>query len=235
MNKLTVIIPCFNEIETISSIINKIIFLDKIEKQIIVVDDNSSDGSTKIIKEFHDKGKIDAIFHNGNLGKGACIISAQKIINGNVVIIQDADLEYDPQDIQKLIKPILSKDYLVVYGSRVLGKKYFENLKNFSHWIRIIGNLFLTYFSNYINNQKLTDAHTCYKAFDANLFKKINLKEKNFNFCPEITTKISNLNISILELPISYRGRDYQEGKKIKLIDAFKAIYCILKYKFHND
>ncbi len=232
MKKLTIIIPCFNEIKTIATIINKILNLGEIEKQIIVVDDNSTDGSIEIIKQFQNQKKIDVIFHNSNEGKGACIISAQKMINGNVVIIQDADLEYDPQDIPKLIKPILDKDYLVVYGSRVLKKKYFENLRNFSHWIRILGNLILTFISNFVNKQRLTDAHTCYKAFDAELFKKINLKEKNFNFCPEITTKISNRGIKILELPISYKGRDYNEGKKIKYTDAFKAIYCILKYKF---
>tara|TARA_Y100000591_G_C21845181_1_gene708276 strand:+ start:1403 stop:2104 length:702 start_codon:yes stop_codon:yes gene_type:complete len=232
MKKLTIIIPCFNEIKTIATIINKILNLGEIEKQIIVVDDNSTDGSIEIIKQFQNQKKIDVIFHNSNEGKGACIISAQKLINGNVVIIQDADLEYDPQDIPKLIKPILDKDYLVVYGSRVLKKKYFENLRNFSHWIRILGNLILTFISNFVNKQRLTDAHTCYKAFDAELFKKINLKEKNFNFCPEITTKISNRGIKILELPISYKGRDYNEGKKIKYTDAFKAIYCILKYKF---
>ena len=232
MEKLTIIIPCFNEVKTISAIISQILDLNTIEKQIIVVDDNSTDGSIAIIKEYQSQKKIDAIFHNSNLGKGACIISAQKMIKGTVVIIQDADLEYNPQDIPKLIKPILNKDYLVVYGSRVLKKKYFENLRNFSHWIRILGNLILTYISNIINKQNLTDAHTCYKVFDAEIFKKINLNEKNFNFCPEITTKISNKGIKILELPISYRGRDYNEGKKIKLIDAFKAIYCIFKYKF---
>ena len=123
MKKLTIIIPCFNEIKTIATIINKILNLGEIEKQIIVVDDNSTDGSIEIIKQFQNQKKIDVIFHNSNLGKGACIISAQKLINGNVVIIQDADLEYDPQDIPKLIKPILDKDYLVVYGSRVLKKK----------------------------------------------------------------------------------------------------------------
>ena len=231
MTKLTIIIPCYNEIKTIEIIIKKILDLKNIKKQIIVIDDNSSDGSINIIQKLQKEKKIEAIFHKSNQGKGACIISAQKFIKGDLVIIQDADLEYEPKDIPQLILPIIDKKFLVVYGSRVLGKKYFENLQNFSHWVRIFGNLFLTFFSNLLNNQKLTDAHTCYKVFDAGIFKSIILKEKNFNFCPEITTKISNRKIKILELPISYKGRDYDEGKKIKLTDAIKALNCIIKYK----
>ena len=232
MKKVTFIIPCYNEIKTIEKIIKKIIILKRIRKEIIVVDDYSTDGSRDVIIKFQKLKKIKAIYHKKNSGKGACIKSAQKKITGDIVIIQDADLEYDPNDIPRLIKPIINSNYKVVYGSRILEKKYFENLKNFSHWIRILGNIFLTIFSNIINNQNLTDAHTCYKVFDSKLFKSINLKEKNFNFCPELTTKISNKDIKILELPIRYKGRDYNEGKKIKLIDAFKAIYCIFKYKF---
>ncbi len=232
MKKLTIIIPCYNEKNTIAEIIDQILQLNNIKKQIIVVDDKSNDGSEQIIKKYESKKKIEAIYHDFNQGKGASIISAKRLINGDIVLIQDADLEYDPEDIPKLIEPILNNEYSVVYGSRVLEKKYFENLQNFSHWIRILGNILLTKLSNLINNQKLTDAHTCYKVFEANVFKNIEINEKNFNFCPEITTKISNRKIEILELPINYKGRDYDQGKKIKLIDAFKAIYCILKYKF---
>ena len=231
MKKLTVIIPCYNEFKTINTIINKILEINFIETQIIVVDDKSTDGSDKIIENFLEEKKIEEIFHNQNLGKGACIISAKKYIRGDIVIIQDADLEYDTNDIKNLIEPILKKQTLVVYGSRIKGKKYFENLNNFSHWIRIIGNILLTKLSNILNNQNLTDAHTCYKVFEASLFQSINLKEYNFNFCPEITTKISNKKIKILELPINYKGRDYNEGKKIKLIDALRAALCILNYK----
>ena len=232
--RLTIIIPCYNEGKTIGTILKKIVNLKQLEKQIIIIDDFSTDNSLSEIEKvkkniFND---IVVIRHNENLGKGGSIKSSQQFINGDVVIIQDADLEYDPEDIPKLVMPIFDKKYQVVYGSRILKKKYFENLKNFSHWIRILGNLFLTKFSNLINRQNLTDAHTCYKAFDANLFKKLELKENNFNFCPEVTTKISNQGVKIHEVPISYRGRDYDEGKKIKLNDAFKAIYCIIKYKF---
>tara|TARA_Y100000768_G_C23852657_1_gene621787 strand:+ start:99 stop:800 length:702 start_codon:yes stop_codon:yes gene_type:complete len=231
--KLTIIIPCYNEEKTISVLLKKILNLSQFKKQIIVVDDCSTDNSLREIEKVKNTFKdILVIKHTNNQGKGAAIKSSQEFITGNVVIIQDADLEYDPQDIPSLVDPIYRKDYLVVYGSRILGKKYFENLKNFSHWIRILGNLILTKFSNLINKQKLTDAHTCYKAFDADLFKKLELKEKNFNFCPEVTTKISNQGVEIYELPINYKGRDYDEGKKIKFIDALKAVNCIIKYKF---
>lgn len=235
MTKLTVVIPCFNESKTISKIIEKVLSLDTISKQIIVVDDNSSDGSKEIIMDFKNKNKIEAIFHTSNKGKGACVISAKKFINGDIVIIQDGDLEYNPDDIPKLINPIITKEFLVVYGSRVLNKNYFQNIQNFSQpWFRILGNIFLTKLSNLINNQNLTDAHTCYKAFSAKIFNQIKLEEKNFNFCPEITTKISNRKIKIKELPISYNGRDYKEGKKIKSIDGLKAILTLFKYKFFD-
>ena len=232
INKITFIIPCYNEIKTIKKIIDKIINLKTIKKEIFVVDDFSTDGSQKIIKKYFKNKKIKAIFNKKNSGKGFCIKSVQKKISGDIVVIQDADLEYDPKDVLKLIKPILNSSYKVVYGSRILGKKYFENLENFSHWIRILGNIFLTFFSNIINNQNLTDAHTCYKVFDSKTFKSIKLRENNFNFCPEITTKISNKKIKIYELPISYNGREYKDGKKIKFTDGLKAMTCIIKYKF---
>ena len=141
-------------------------------------------------------------------------------------------LEYDPNDLPKLMEPIINSETQVVYGSRVLGKKYFENIQNFSHWFRIIGNIFLTKLSNLINKQSLTDAHTCYKVFNRNIFSKINLEEKNFNFCPEVTTKISKLKIKIIEKPISYTGRRYSEGKKIKSSDGLRAIITLIKYRF---
>ena len=166
------------------------------------------------------------------MGKGSCIKSAQKKVRGNIVLIQDADLEYNPKDYRKLISPILKKKYYVVYGSRVLNKNKFENLKNFTHWIRILANSILTIINNIINNQSLTDAHTCYKAFDVKLFKKIKLEENDFSFCPEITTKISNLGYKIHEVSISYKGRAYSQGKKIKFTDGIKAMFTLIKYKF---
>jgi hypothetical protein len=148
-----------------------------------------------------------------------------------MVIIQDADLEYDPNDYYTLVEPIVSGSFKVVYGSRVLGKNRYL-LKNFSSLIRIFFNHLLSIISNILNNQNLTDAHTCYKVFDSDLFKNINLKEKNFNFCPEITTKIGLKKIKIKELPISYQGRSYKEGKKIQYIDGIKAIITLFKYRF---
>jgi glycosyltransferase involved in cell wall biosynthesis len=204
------------------------------KKQIIIVDDFSIDKTRKILnkKIFLKAEKI--IFHKKNLGKGAAIKSAQKYVTGDVVIIQDADLEYNPSDYNKLIEPIINSFHKVVYGSRVLNKKrYFD--ANFISSFRVFGNHMLTIFSNIVNKQNLTDAHTCYKVFHKSIFKKLNLNENSFNFCPEVTTKISNMNINIIEVPIKYKGRDYNEGKKINFIDAFYAVFTILRYKFFKN
>tara|TARA_B100000902_G_C27299813_1_gene912128 strand:- start:581 stop:1282 length:702 start_codon:yes stop_codon:yes gene_type:complete len=228
--KLTIIIPAYNEINTIQNIIDKI-FSIKIHKQIILVDDNSNDGTREIIVK--NKEKIDeTIFHDKNMGKGAAIKSAQKFVQGEYVIIQDADLEYDPNDIVNLLHEIEKNKLKVIYGSRVL--KNLENKKsqNFSHGLRIVGNIFLTKLSNLINKQNLTDAHTCYKMFDSNLFKSIELKEDGFSFCPEITTKISLLKIDINEIDINYHGRSYDQGKKIVANDGLKAIWTLIKYRY---
>ena len=228
--KLSIIIPAYNEINTIQDLINKVNDI-RIEKQLIVVDDNSNDGTQKVI--LSNKYKIDKIiFHENNKGKGAAIKSAQKFVNGKYVIIQDADLEYDPIDYYNLIEKIEKENCKVVYGSRVLKNPDYKKAQNFSHNLRIIGNIFLTKLSNFINNQNLTDAHTCYKLFESNLFKSIKLEQNDFAFCPEITTKISLLNIEIYEIPINYNGRTYNEGKKIVANDGLKAIWALLKYRY---
>tara|TARA_B100000674_G_scaffold473803_1_gene465135 strand:- start:93 stop:779 length:687 start_codon:yes stop_codon:yes gene_type:complete len=227
---ITVIIPCYNEVKTINTIIDKV-YKQKLKKQIIVVDDFSTDGTREILKKKLKKKINKIIFHNRNYGKGAAINSAKKFIKGNIIIIQDADLEYSPKDFNQLVKPIKDKKYKVVYGSRVLGKnRYFEN--EFSSIFRVFANHILTIISNILNNQNLTDAHTCYKVFDAKIFKKIKLEEKGFSFCPEVTTKVSLLNEKIKEVPISYKGRDYSEGKKINFKDGFIALKTLLKYRF---
>jgi dolichol-phosphate mannosyltransferase len=229
---LTIIIPVFNELRTIDKIVQKILNLENLKKQIIIVDDGSNDGSTKKLKELRKNKKINKIiFNKTNKGKGFAISKAQKFIKGKYVIIQDADLEYNPKDYFKILNILKKKKFKVVYGSRVLNTNRYRN-HNFTSIIRVFANHFLTLFSNFINNQKLTDAHTCYKAFDAKIFKKLKLNEKKFAFCPEVTTKISNLNYKIFEVKISYKGRTFKEGKKISLVDGFEALISIVKYKY---
>ncbi len=232
MNKnplISIIIPCYNEKNTIVRIINQI-NKQKLRKEIILVDDYSNDGTREIIKTKIINKIKKVIFHKKNLGKGASIRSAKRFIKGDIVIIQDADLEYSPKDYKKMIKPILDGKTQTVYGSRVLGKKKYQ-LRNFTSIFRIFGNHVLTIASNIINGQNLTDAHTCYKVFKSKIFKKIKLCEKGFSFCPEVTSKLSNMRINILEVPISYKGRNIKEGKKIRFSDAIKAILTLIKYK----
>ena len=230
MIDLTIIIPVYNEIKTIEKLLNRV-FKINIKKQIIVIDDASIDGTSKILKKYIKK--IDKLItHKINKGKGAAIKNAQKYIRGRYTAIQDADLEYKPTDLLKILNYIKKKKLNVVYGSRVLNKNKFKNTKNFTHLVRIWGNIFLTKVSNIINNQSLTDAHTCYKVFRSDIFSKIKLQEKGFAFCPEVTTKIAKKNYLINEIPISYNGRTYLEGKKINSFDGLIALYCLLKYRY---
>ncbi len=227
--KLSIIIPVYNEKYTIQKILNKIYKLKGLNKEIIVVNDASNDGTSKILNK--NKKKITHLInHKKNRGKGAAIQTAKKFINGEVVIIQDGDLEYDPIDYKKLLN-LINKGHDVVYGSRVLGKNRYL-LNNFSSILRIFYNHMLTILSNILNNQKLTDAHTCYKMFRSKIFLNIQLKENDFSFCPEITTKIGLRNIIIKEVPIKYNGRSYDEGKKINFVDGVKAILTLFKYRF---
>lgn len=228
---LTVIIPVYNEIKTIEKIVLKIKSLKNIKTQIIIVDDGSIDGTKQILKKKIFNIVDIIIYHKINRGKGAAIISAKKYIKGDFVIIQDADLEYDPRDYYKLILPIKNKKYKVVYGSRLL-KKSLNTKKKFTSSFRVFGNYILTIFSNIINSQNLTDAHTCYKVFEKKTFDKLNIVSKDFAFCSEVNTKLSKMGVNILELPIRYKGRRDDEGKKIKLVDGLIAIYTIIKFKF---
>ncbi len=230
---LSIIIPVYNEVKTIDKIIAKINKIKNIKKQIIVVDDGSDDGTTEKLKKINKSFKIDKIIYcKNNYGKGHAIRLAQKKIKEKFTLIQDADLEYDPKDYIKIINILKKKNYKIVYGSRVLGiNRYSKN--NFTSNIRVFANHILTIISNIINSQNLTDAHTCYKAFDTKIFKKIKLEEDGFSFCPEVTTKISNLGLYIYEVRISYQGRDYKSGKKISFMDGFHALWTLIKYKIN--
>mgnify|MGYP001328794132 CR=1 FL=1 len=228
--KLSIIIPVYNERDTIVEILKKIESINEIQKQIIVIDDGSTDGSFELINKFKFTSEHKIIRHNYNTGKGSCIKSGQNFVNGEIVIIQDADLEYDPVDYLNIVNPIHKNYHSVIYGSRVLNKKRY-NQTNFTSNFRIFANHVLTIITNLLFLQKLTDAHTCYKAFNSKIFKKIILEENDFAFCPEITAKISKLGYKIKEVPISYNGRNYNQGKKISFYDGIRAIIVLLKYR----
>ena len=224
-------IPCYNEKSTIIRLIKKI-NQQKINKEVIIVDDGSDDGTKELLKKINRrKYNINKIFFKKkNSGKGSSIRVAQKHINGKYVIIQDADLEYNPKDYKKILDKFKSNSFIqCVYGSRVLGNEKRIRPKKIIFIFTIFANKMLTIISNLLNNQKLTDAHTCYKAFVAKTFKKIKLERNGFDFCPEITSKISKMGIKIYEVPISYHARTYQDGKKIKFKDAFYALYTLIK------
>ena len=222
---LSVIVPCFNEISTIEKVISRIQNSPIENKEIIIVDDFSTDGSRQILREINNK-KIKTIFHEKNLGKGAALCSGIAIAEGEIIIIQDADLEYDPNEFPIVISPIIENKADVVYGSRFQGGRP-HRVVYFWH---SVGNGFLTLLSNIFTDINLTDMETCYKAFRREIIKKIKIEEKRFGFEPEITAKISKLNCRIYEVGISYYGRTYKEGKKIGWRDGIRAIWCILKY-----
>lgn len=228
--KISVIIPVYNEESTIEEILKRIKRI-KIKKQIIVINDGSKDNTLNILNKIK-KNYFDILINlKKNKGKGNAIRKGLKRAKGEIIIIQDADLEYNPQDYYNLIKPIIKNKTNVVYGSRVLNKSKRLISNDFTNRLRILANYSLTLFSNLINNQSLTDAHTCYKVFRRNLVPNLKLQEDGFSFCPEITTKLSNLKEDIVEIPISYKGREYDEGKKIKFSDGIEAILVIIKYK----
>jgi len=227
--KLSIIIPVYNEKNTILEIIKKVENANlpqELKKEIIIVDDRSTDGTRKILKEIEWKYKI--IFHEKNKGKGAAIKSALKEVTGDIVIIQDADLEYNPQDYIKLLDPILNREANVVYGSRFLNKH------NPRYIHLYLGNKFLSLIFSLMFMQKISDMETCYKVLSREIINKIKIKSNRFNFEPEITAKIIKLGYKIKEVPISYQSRSFKEGKKINWQDGISAIYALIKYKFFN-
>ena len=225
--KLSVIMPVYNEKSTLMKIIEKVQAV-QITKEIIIVDDGSADGTREVLEQITDEN-IKIYYHEKNQGKGAAIRTAQKHIDGNIVVIQDADLEYNPEEYYRLIEPIVDGRADVVYGSRFLGDVHRVHL--FWHYA---GNKLLTMVSNMFNNLNLTDMESCYKVFKADVFKSINLKSNRFGFEPEITAKIAKKRCRIYEMPISYSGRDYVEGKKISWRDAFAAFAHIVRFRFFD-
>ena len=232
---LSVIIPNYNEERTIKKIIYKVYEQKKfINLEIVVVDDFSSDKSKEILNKLKSEGKIDhLILQEKNYGKGFAIQTALRMCSGKIIIIQDADLEYDPVDFKFMLNTMKQKKLRCLYGSRVLGKNRY-NQKNFTSFFRVFANHILTIFTNIIYRQKLTDAHTCYKMVEKNFIKNLNLKEKKFAFCPELTAKVSKRGVNILECEISYKGRTYEEGKKINFFDGLEAIWVLIKYRFYD-
>tara|TARA_B100000989_G_C19472838_1_gene441517 strand:+ start:419 stop:1141 length:723 start_codon:yes stop_codon:yes gene_type:complete len=233
--KLSIIIPCYNEINTIEIILKKIqksLSDYKIPNfEIIIIDDNSKDGTTEILKNLKDREKVKVYFHEINLGKGAAIQTALNYITGDILIIQDADLEYDPFDYNKLLTPFFEANADVVYGSRFLGGGKYVRIHFFWHYL---ANKILTFICNLFINLNLTDMETGYKAFKTTALKNITLKEKSFSFEPEITIKLSKKKYKFFEVPISYNGRSYEEGKKIGIKDAFIALKAIIFYSIKN-
>ncbi|MDC3009859.1 glycosyltransferase family 2 protein [Synechococcus sp. AH-736-G20] len=223
--KLSIIIPCYNESSTILSLIDAVKQSPVKDKEIIIVDDGSKDGTRDILSELNDP-EVRVIFHKANQGKGAALRTGFQEATGDICIVQDADLEYDPQEFPVVIQPILEGKADVVFGSRFQSGRphrvvYF--------WHRI-GNGVLTLMSNFFTDLNLSDMETCYKAFRREVIQSINIRENRFGFEPEVTAKVAKMNLRIYEVGISYYGRTYDEGKKIGWKDGFRAIYCILKY-----
>ena len=225
--KLSVVIPVYNEIETIEEIVNRVQSVPQ-DKEIVIVDDRSTDGTTERLSQISDDN-ITVLYHPVNRGKGAALRTGFERVTGDIVIIQDADLEYDPAEYGLLIEPILDGRADVVYGSRFMGGP--QRVLFFWHYV---GNKFLTLLSNMLTNLNLSDMETCYKVFRADLLEKITIKSNRFGFEPEITAKFAKLRSRIYQVPISYSGRNYEEGKKITWSDGLAALFHIIRFRFFD-
>jgi len=227
--KLSIVMPAFNERRTIREIVAKVLAVDlgEIEKELVIVDDGSTDGTRDILRELDGKNGVRVHFQPQNEGKGAAVWTGMRHSTGDLVVIQDADLEYDPEEYKVLLHPILAGKADIVYGSRFLGAPHGHRVLYFWH---SLGNRILTLFSNVFTNLNLTDMETCYKVMTRELVDRLDLQSKRFGVEPEITCKVARMRARIFEVPISYSGRTYEEGKKIGLKDAFQAIFTILRY-----
>lgn len=237
IQKLSIIIPAYNEAATIHLILDKISKVELIEnigKEVILVNDCSTDGTEEAIQRYISNNPslpIAYFKHDVNKGKGAALHTGISKATGEYLVIQDADLEYDPEEYNDLLKPVVKGHADVVYGSRFMG----ANPHRILFFWHTVGNKFLTFLSNMLTNLNLTDMETCYKLFDTKMVQSLKLKEKRFGFEPEVTAKISKIpNVRIYEIGISYYGRTFAEGKKISWKDGFRAIYCIIKYFFFD-
>lgn len=229
---VSIIIPVYNEDKTLKKIINKILKIKlPVNKEIILIDDGSSDNSRDIIKKYSKIKNFKIILKDKNEGKGAAVISGLKISKGDILLIQDADLEYNPKDYSKLLAPIISKTSKVVYGSRFKSNKGHLRENKLIYAFHYLGNNLLTFITNLLFGSKLTDMETCYKVFTREVYNKLNLKSKRFEFEPEITAKILKSGFKIIEVPVSYYSRGFNEGKKITIIDGLKALYYIIKFR----
>jgi len=229
--KLSIIIPVFNELATLENLISKVEAVAlKLEKEIVLIDDASTDGTTQLIENNFTTSRFIKKYHQTNQGKGAALRTGFSCATGDIIIIQDADLEYDPEEYQKLLAPILSGKADVVYGSRFMGGDAHRVLY-FWHYA---GNRFLTLISNIFTNLNLSDMETCYKVFRKSVIERLTITENRFGFEPEITAKIAKLNCRVYEVGISYSGRTYNEGKKIGWRDGVRAIICIIKYNLFS-
>jgi glycosyltransferase involved in cell wall biosynthesis len=224
--KLSIIVPCYNEKSTIREVIDAVLAAPYDDKEIIIVDDCSKDGTKEVLLEEIEPLVHQILFHKVNQGKGAALRTGIQAATGDIVLIQDADLEYDPQEYPNLVEPILRNKADVVYGSRFMGSQPHRVL----YFWHSVGNMVLTILSNMFTNLNLTDMETCYKVFRREIIQGISIQENRFGFEPEITAKIAKLECRIFEVGISYYGRTYKEGKKIGWKDGIRAIYCIIKY-----
>ena len=229
--KLSIVVPVYNEKKLVIGVLKKIreVKFENIDVELIVVDDMSTDGTREILQKEGKKYADKVIFHDVNMGKGAGLRTCFKESTGDVVIVQDADFEYDCNEIPKVVEPIFSGEADVCYGSRFLDQEYKGYKQN------QLANRILTSLSNIMTGLKVTDMETCYKAFKGNLIRSISIQENRFGFEPEITAKVSKKKVKLVEVPIHYYPRTKEEGKKIKLRDGFRALFCIVKYRFSSD
>jgi glycosyltransferase involved in cell wall biosynthesis len=228
--KLTIIMPAYNEKETIAEIVRKVQAVDVgCEKELIIVDDASVDGTRDVLKSMIGQPNLRIIFHEQNRGKGAAIRTGLEHVTGEIVLIQDADLEYDPLDYPRLLHPIIDGKADVVYGNRFHGETH--RVLYFWH---SVGNRMLTLACNMLTNLNLSDMEVGYKAFRADIFQRIRIRSDRFGFEPEVTGKVARLGCRIYEVPISYYGRTYAEGKKITWRDGVEALWCIVRYRFFD-